>query len=426
MNLRDFRKAGHLPTLFSAFLYFDISFMVWVLCGALANNIAEEIHMTDAQRGLMLALPLLGGSALRLLLGWSTDRYGARRTGAVGLAATLVPLLLGWLWVVEYWQLLVVGAMLGIAGASFAAALPLASRWYPPQHQGLAMGIAGAGNSGTALATLFGPMLAATLTWHGVFGLALLPIAATLAIFLRLAKDSPNQPPPLTARQYASVLRQAECWWFNLFYSVTFGGFVGLSMFLPTFFFKQYPGDMTKVGAGQFATACVIAGSFLRPVGGYLADRLGGIRLLLMLYGGAGLALAGMAFLPPLAAATVFMFVAMGMLGMGNGAVFQLVPQRFGKEIGVITGIVGAAGGVGGFLLNIFFGYLKEWTGSYSTGFALFAAAAGGSLTALGFVSRQWQGSFVGKSGVATEVSVPAIREAAWNADASTVALARP
>src|SRR5262245_9578481 len=246
MNLRQFRKAGHLPSLFCAFLYFDISFMVWVLLGALANNVAEDVPMSDGARGLMLALPLLGGAVLRLVLGLMTDRFGAKRTGVVGLALTLIPLTLGWLWASSYWHLLLVGTLLGIAGASFAAALPLASRWYPPQHQGLAMGVAGAGNSGTALATLFGPMIAAAIGWHGVFGLALVPIALTLVVFARFARDAPGRPPPKPAKDYFAVLKQADCWWFNVFYSVTFGGFVGLSMFLTTFFFRQYPGEISK------------------------------------------------------------------------------------------------------------------------------------------------------------------------------------
>src|SRR5215468_8165409 len=194
MHMRGFLKSGHWPTLACAFLYFDISFMVWVLLGALANSIVPEFGLNEAQRGLMLAIPLLGGSLLRLVLGLMTDHCGARRTGIIGLCLTLVPLLIGWLWADNFPAVLLVGLMLGVAGASFAAALPLASRWYPPQYQGMAMGIAGAGNSGTALATLFAPMLARSLGWHAVFGLAMLPILLTLVVFVLFAKDSPTQP----------------------------------------------------------------------------------------------------------------------------------------------------------------------------------------------------------------------------------------
>ncbi len=412
MQLRGFLRAGHRPTLFCAFLYFDMSFMVWVLLGALANSIVPELRLNESQRGLMLALPLLGGSILRVVLGVLTDHLGARRTGILGLGLTVVPLLLGWLWAQEYWQVLLVGLLLGIAGASFAAALPLASRWYPPQYQGLAMGIAGAGNSGTAVATLFGPILAAALgDWHLVFALGLVPILATLALFTLLARDSANQPPPKRLADYGAVLAQRDTAWFCLFYSVTFGGFVGFAVFLNSFFHVQY--RLAKVEAGTFATLCVLAGSMLRPVGGYLADRFGGIRLLLLLYLGIAAVLVGMATLPPLVGGTVLMFLCMGMLGMGNGAVFQLVPQRFAREIGVVTGIVGAAGGLGGFLLPMVLGNLREFTHTFAGGFGLFALLALGCAVALYYVSQGWQGSFVARGGLAAATVAGAMPVAA-------------
>jgi NNP family nitrate/nitrite transporter-like MFS transporter len=263
------------------------------------------------------------------------------------------------------------------------------------------MGIAGAGNSGTALATFFGPRLAATIGWQGVFGLALIPIALTLGVFYLLAKDSPNQPAPKPLREYGGVLRHVDTWWFCLFYSVTFGGFVGLASFLNSFFCIQYALD--PVDAGTFTTLCVLAGSFLRPVGGYMADHFGGIRMLTLLYVGVGAALLGQAIMPPLWAAVGLLFLAMGLLGMGNGAVFQLVPQRFPKEIGVISGIVGAAGGIGGFFLPTVLGSLKHWTDSFAGGFALFALGCLASAAVLMAVSRTWQGVFVGRGGKAAE-----------------------
>jgi NNP family nitrate/nitrite transporter-like MFS transporter len=398
MNLRDFRRAGHTPSLVCAFLYFDVSFMVWVLLGALANSIVPDFGLSDAEKGFMVAVPILGGALLRLVLGVMTDHLGACRTAIIGMALTVVPLLLGWLWADAFSKLLLVGLLLGVAGASFAAALPLASRWYPPRYQGLAMGIAGAGNSGTALATFFGPRLAEIWDWHAVFGLALIPILLTLALFVLFAKDSPNQPPPKAIRDYAGVLRQRDTWWFCLFYSVTFGGFVGLASFLNIFFHSQY--ELSPVTAGSFATLCVIAGSFLRPVGGYLADRFGGIRMLTALYVGVGAMMLGLATLPPLLVGTVFLFLGMGLLGMGNGAVFQLVPQRFPSEIGVMTGIVGAAGGVGGFLLPTLLGGLKQATGSFSGGFVLFALVSVVCAAVLLRVSRAWEGVFVGQGGL--------------------------
>lgn len=401
MHLRGFLKAGHTPSLLCAFLYFDMSFMVWVLLGALANSLVAEFSLNDAQKGLMVAVPILGGAILRLGLGLMTDRFGARRTGILGLVLTIVPLLLGWLWADQFSKVLLVGLLLGVAGASFAAALPLAGRWYPPQYQGIAMGIAGAGNSGTALATFFAPRLAEHFGWHAVFGFALVPILLTLLVFVLFAKDSPTQPTPKPLRHYVAVLRQVDTWWFSMFYSVTFGGFVGLASFLNIFFYDQY--GLSKVQAGSFATLCVIAGSLFRPVGGYLADRFGGIRMLVMLYLGVALVMTGMALLPPLAAGTVLLFLGMGMLGMGNGAVFQLVPQRFAAEIGVVTGIVGAAGGVGGFFLPNLLGGLKQLSGSFSGGFLVFAVTGFVCVGALLHVSRAWQGAFVGRSGLAAQ-----------------------
>jgi NNP family nitrate/nitrite transporter-like MFS transporter len=405
MHLRSFLKAGHTPSLVCAFLYFDISFMVWVLLGALANSIAPDLDLNDAERGFMLAVPLLGGSILRLVLGLLTDHIGARRTGIIGLTLTLLPLLLGWLWADSFSKVLLVGLLLGVAGASFAAALPLASRWYPPQYQGMAMGIAGAGNSGTALATLFAPILARSLGWHAVFGLALIPTVLTLLLFVLCAKDSPTQPAAKPLSAYAAVLKEADTWWFCLFYSVTFGGFVGLAVFLNSFFFLQY--GLDKVQAGYFATACVVAGSFLRPVGGYLADRFGGIRMLALLYLGVVVAMLGLSALPPLAAGTVLMLLGMGMLGMGNGSVFQLVPQRFPREIGVITGIVGAAGGLGGFFLpNLLLG-LRQASGTFLWGFVIFGVTALACMGVLLYVSRAWEGVFVGRGGLAAPPPEP-------------------
>ncbi len=406
MHLRGFLKAGHWPTLLCAFLYFDVSFMIWTLPGGLANFIGKEFRLDPFEWGLMLAIPILSGSLLRLVLGPLADHIGARRTGIVGLCLTTLPLLLGWLWADSFSQIILVGLLLGVAGASFAAALPLASRWYPPQYQGLAMGIAGAGNSGTALASFFSPYLVGWLgSWHLVFAVALVPALATLACFFLLAKDSPNQPPPKHLADYAAVLRQADTWWFCLFYSFTFGGFVGFAMFLPTFFYNQY--GLERVNAGLFATFCVVAGSFLRPVGGYLADRFGGIRILTVLFVAVAALMLGLATLPALGVGTVLMFLAMGLLGTGNGSVFQLVPQRFAKEIGVITGIVGAAGGVGGFLLNIFFGSLKQVTGSYAGGFLMFALVGLACSAALLYVARGWEGVFVGQGGLAAAPTEP-------------------
>jgi NNP family nitrate/nitrite transporter-like MFS transporter len=421
MHLRGFLKSGHTPSLLCAFGYFDISFMVWMLLAPLAVFMAEDFGLDpsgkDAARiSLLLAIPLLGGAILRLVLGLLTDRIGPRRTGLLGLTVTLVPLLLGWLWADSFDKVLLVGLLLGVAGASFAAALPLASRWYPPQYQGLAMGIAGAGNSGTALATLFAPLLARALGWHAVFALGLIPVSLMLLLFALFAKDSPSQPAPRPLAAYVAVLGQRDTWWFCLFYAVTFGGFVGLASFFNTFFTVQY--QLSKVEAGYFATACVVAGSCLRPVGGYLADRFGGIRMLVVLYSGVGVVMLAVSSAPPLYVTALLLFLGMGLLGMGNGSVFQLLPQRFPSEIGVQTGIIGAAGGLGGFVLQNALGSLKQLTGSYAGGYLLFALAGFACAVTLYRVARSWEGVFVANGGVAATTSAPVAKPEPTLADA--------
>jgi NNP family nitrate/nitrite transporter-like MFS transporter len=296
-----------------------------------------------------------------------------------------------------------------VAGASFAAALPLASRWYPPQFQGLVLGIAGAGNVGTALATFFGPWLASSLGWHAVFGIALIPVVATLVLVAVLAKDSPTHPAPKSFADYVSVLKYADTWWFCFFYAITFGGFVGLVSFLNLFFRDQYA--LTKVQAGAFATICAVAGSMIRPLGGYLSDRFGGVRVLILLYLGVAAMMAGVSALPSLGVCAVLLTTGMALLGMGNGAVFQLVPQRFNKEIGVITGIVGAAGGLGGFLLPTILGGLKQLTRSYGGGFLTFAVVGAIGAVALVYVGRLWEGAFLGKGGVVPHAPRPSLAE---------------
>jgi len=391
MLSRSFLKAGHTPTLLSAFLYFDLSFMVWVLLGPLGVAIAKSFHLNPAEKGLMVAIPVLSGALLRLVAGVLVDHIGPKRTGILGQLVVLGGLLTAWkLGVHNYHQVLALGVVLGVAGASFAVALPLASRWYPPEHQGLALGIAGAGNSGTALAALFAPSLAQHFGWSNVIGLAALPLAVAFVVFLIFAKDAPNRPAPKKFAEYLSVLRTADAWWLMLLYGVTFGGFVGLSSSLTIYFNSEY--GLPAVTAGFFTAACVFAGSFIRPVGGAIADRFGGVRALTVVYvlAALGLALASFQMPTPWMALAVIIFIMMA-LGAGNGAVFQLAPQRFGKEIGVVTGLVGMTGGVGGFYLASSLGWAKQATGSYQAGLLAFAGLALLALAGLTGVKTRWR-----------------------------------
>jgi NNP family nitrate/nitrite transporter-like MFS transporter len=364
--------------------------------------------LTDVQKATMVAIPTLGGSLFRIPMGLLADRIGSRKTGIIGMFLSIIPLLWAWQAGTSLNQVYVFGILLGIAGASFAVALSLASRWYPPQYQGLAMGIAGAGNSGTALATFFGPQLAKAYGWHAVFGMAIIPLLLVMVVYFIFAKDSPNQPAPKTIKDYLSMFKFADTWWFSIFYSITFGGFVGFSTYFSIFFYDVYgekaiSGGLTAVQVGYLVTLTVIAGSFCRPIGGYIADKIGGMKFLMLLFTCVAICAFAISTMPAsFLVMLLFTSLMMACLGMGNGAIFQIVPQRFPKEIGVVTGIVGAFGGLGGFVLpKYLLGPLKQSTGSHVTGFLLVGCIVLVGTMVFYAVSRNWKRSWAtAESGV--------------------------
>ncbi len=396
---RGFWASGHTPTLIAAFLYFDLAFMVWVLLGPLAPEIAKTLALTPAEKGLMVATPTLAGAILRVVNGLLVDRIGPKRSGAISQMIVIGGLLSAWLLGVNSFAgTLALGVILGFAGASFAIALPLASRWYPAEHQGKAMGLAGMGNSGTVLAALFAPTLAKLFGWNAVLGLACIPLSIILVVYLVLARDAPNAPAPKSWAQYFIPLKQADAWSLMGFYAVTFGGFVGLAASLPIYFTDRF--GLTTVTAGYCTAACVLAGSLVRPMGGALADRVGGVKALTGVFVVAAIALVGVSMVGTVGAALACFVVAMLALGTGNGSVFQLVPQRFSAELGVMTGLVGMAGGVGGFYLASSLGLAKQWTGSFSSGFLIFAGLAVVALAGLTLVKGGWRARWATADGV--------------------------
>jgi len=388
---KSFWQSGHTPTLLAAFLYFDVSFMVWVMLGPLAPIISGELGLDPAEKGLMVAVPTLAGAVLRIVNGLLGDRIGQKLTGTFNQLIVMAGLAAGWWFGIDSFAgTIAIGVILGFAGASFAVALPLASRWYPAEHQGKAMGVAGMGNSGTVLAALFAPVLAKLFGWNAVMGLALIPLAVVFVAYQLMAKDSPDQPAAKPLAAYGEVLKHEDAWWFMLFYGVTFGGFVGLSNSLSIWFSDSFA--LTPVVAGYCTAACVFTGSLLRPLGGALADKFGGTLTLTFVYIVAAVTLATISTGPAtLPLALALFVVVMGTLGIGNGAVFQLVPQRFRQEIGVMTGLVGFAGGVGGFYLASSLGFAQKYTGSSSAGFLIFAGLALVALVAVTIVKGRWR-----------------------------------
>jgi len=320
--------------------------MTWVLIGALGVFIAQDFGLTATQKGFLVGVPLLGGSLFRIGIGVLSDRYGPRRTGVVSMLLAVVPLAWAWQAGESFAQMIGVGLLLGVAGASFAVSLPLASRAYPLAHQGLTMGVAGSGNSGAIVSIALAPLLAVTFGWHGVFGILIPVVLVIAAVYWMLARNHEPMDGSVHHREFAALLREPDTYWFCALYAITFGGFVGLSSYLSIFFFDQY--GLSRVEAGWAAAVCALAGSFSRPVGGFIADRCGGLRVLSLLY------------------PTIAVFTGV--------ASFQVVPQRFRREIGTISGLVGAAGGIGGFLLPSALGLFKDLSGTYATGFAIFAA----------------------------------------------------
>jgi NNP family nitrate/nitrite transporter-like MFS transporter len=388
----SFWKTGHWPTLVSSFLYFDFSFMVWTLLGVLANQIAapESLNLTTQQRFFMVSVPILFGGVFRLGLGLLVDRIGAKTTGILAQLIVITGLFVAWrVGLKNYPATLLMGMVLGVAGASFAVAIPQAGRWYPPHMQGLVMGLAGAGNIGVVIDSLLAPRLAAAYGWPAVFGFALIPAVVVLIVYIFASKEPPAVAAPKKIGDYFRMFRDKDVHWFCFFYTVTFGGFVGLAYSLGMYFKDRF--GLAPAQAGDLVALCTAIGALGRPIGGAISDRIGGIRSLYVYYSVACGALVCGGFIGSMWLNVAAFFVACGAFGMGNGSVFQLLPQRFGKELGVMTGLVGCGGGLGGFLLANMMGQSKQHFGNYLFGLLVFAALCLLALVGLSLVKKRWR-----------------------------------
>jgi NNP family nitrate/nitrite transporter-like MFS transporter len=348
---------------------FALCFAVFGSVSALMPLLQQHLALTPAQVGVALALPVLLGSLGRIPLGMLTDHLGGRRVFLGVMLFTLLPaMFLGW--VATYGQLLVGGFFLGVALASFSVGVGFVTGWYPPQRQGTALGIYGAGNIGQSLAAFGAPLLAEKwgLAW-GFWGFALL-LTGWLFLFWKFAQDAPDRRPVLQVREILEPFHQVWSWILSLYYFLTFGGFVALAIYLPMFLTEIF--GLSPRDAGLRTAGFVVLATVMRPVGGWLADQQGGQRVLFWVF----LAAALMALCLTCPLMSIFTVGALGMavaIGLGNGAVFKLVPEYFPQRVGSITGLVGAAGGLGGFLPPLVLGVLRQLTGSFTWGFVLLA-----------------------------------------------------
>lgn len=396
-DFKAFLKSGHAPTLFASFLYFDFTFAIWVLNGAMAPFISETFNLTAAQKGFMISVPILAGALMRFPLGVLSQYIGRKSAAMVEMALIIVALLFGFFFVDTHSEVLAMGVLLGIAGGSFGIALSLGSGWFPPKYKGLAMGIAGAGNSGTVLAVLFAPPLATHFGWQAVYGLAAATMVLPMIVMAVVAKEPPDREHQ-TFREHTACLYEKDGWAFSLIYVITFGGFIGLANFLPTYFYDQF--KVSKIEAGQLTMLATLMGSATRVLGGYISDRWGGITTLtgVLVLAIVTLVVCG-AMGQNLALTTLLFMLCFASLGAGNGALFQLVPLRWPVTTAVAGSMIGELGALGGGFIPNAMGLSKQYLGTYFYGFLAFAMLGVAVLIMMRVMQLRWTRTWAEKGG---------------------------
>ncbi len=397
-GFRSFLKSGHAPTLFAAFLYFSFSCCIWVLNGAMAPFISETFSLGPAQKGLMLSIPIIAGALMRFPLGLLSQYIGRKNATLVEMGLIAVAMLFGFFFVKSFNDLLAMGVLLGIAGASFGVALSLGSGSFPPRHKGLAMGLVGAGNVGTAVSVLVAPPLAQAFGWIAVYGLAAIAISVPMVVMVVFAREPADLDKHASFREHIACLFESDGWAFSLIYGVTFGGFIGLATFLPTYYHDQFA--VSKVQAGQLTMLAAFMGAALRVFGGWISDRWGGVNTLSLVLATVALTLvlAGLSG-GSLVATTLLVMLCFSALGAGNGALFQLVPLRWPMTTAVAGSMIGEIGALGGGLVPNAMGLSKQFAGSYAWGFYLFAALAICMLLMLRRMQIRWTRTWAEKGG---------------------------
>ena len=371
-------RPGAPRALFLSTTAFAVSFAVWGLLAAIAPTFTQLYNLSATEKSLMIAVPVLLGSIGRLFSGILADKYGGRNVFAALLVFSAVPAIaIGFS--TSFTQLIIFGLFLGIAGTTFPVGVGFTSRWFPPEKQGTALGVYGMGNIGQSVAVFFAPVLALQLgDWRTVFFIFAAATFVWGIVFYVLADNDTTTARPKSLAESLGVLKRSKiAWVLSLFYFLTFGGFVALALYMPTFLREIFA--LTPTDAGARTAGFVVLATLMRPVGGILADAIGGAKVLIFVF-------SAIAILAPFLSFTTIGLFTVGALGcaaalgLGNGAVFKLVPQYFAKETGTVTGLVGAFGGLGGFFPPIELGLVNDATGSYTIGFILLSLFAIGCL----------------------------------------------
>jgi NNP family nitrate/nitrite transporter-like MFS transporter len=372
----------------ATFVFF-ICFYAWSLLGPLSPDLQEELGLSDFETSAMVAVPVLLGSLARIPLGWLSDRFGGRIVFTVLLASMIVPLTGLALFHDSLASIIALGLLLGFAGASFAVGIPFVNGWYEPGRQGMALGLYGIGTGGTVLAGLTAPQIADEWGLAAPFWIAAGLLALGCVIFYPLARNAPKPPRegpvPGMLASLAVFRSSARAWALTLFYFLAFGGFVAMFLYLPKLLTGEF--DLTKSDAGARAAGFALLAVVGRPLGGWLSDRIGATRVLrvaFVIVGACALILA--AAYTSMAPLTVCCLTMAAGLGLGAGATFKLVPEWFPDNVGAVTGVVGAAGGLGGFFPPLVMGVMKGATGGYAIGFVLMALVAVACLVVLSAV----------------------------------------
>ena len=376
--MSDTFRPGAARALFLSTTAFAVSFAVWGLIAALAPTFTQLYTLSATQKSLMIAVPVLLGSIGRLFSGMLADKFGGRNVMAALLVFSAIPAVaIGFS--TSFNQLVIFGLFLGIAGTTFPVGIGFTSRWFAQEKQGTALGVYGMGNIGQSIAVFFAPVLALALgDWRTVFFIfAAVALIWGIVFYLMAENDATTARPRSLAEMVQPLKTSKIAWILSLFYFLTFGGFVALSLYMPTLLREIF--NLTPTDAGARTAGFVVLATLMRPVGGILADRIGGAKMLVFVF----VAIALLSLLLSVTTIALFTIGALGCaaaLGLGNGAVFKLVPQYFPKETGTVTGLVGAFGGLGGFFPPIELGLVKDATGNYTIGFVLLSLFAAGCL----------------------------------------------